>query len=137
MAKSIKLSEKEVEMLVENYQFELEQALEYIKEIRNLLAKLGATSKSTDEKPEEKKEKKKTKRGRKKRVVEVDVAVTPVPEVKPEPVKVEKPVAPRAKKEKTEKRKVAPAKTTKTRKRSVKPASTPPPADSTPAEVMN
>jgi hypothetical protein len=86
MAKTIKLSEKEIEMLVENYQFELEQALEYVREVKSFLAKLGATAKVAEEQTPEKKEKekKKTKRGRKKRNVEVEVKVS---EPKKEPVK--------------------------------------------------
>ena len=93
MAKSIKLSEKEIEMLVINYRYELEAALEHVKEVKSLLAKLGAQEfAGMDEPQPEKKERKKGKRGRKKKTIQVPVpapeTVTPpateVPEKKEE-----------------------------------------------------
>lgn len=74
MAKSIKLSEKEIEMLVINYRYELEAALEHVKEVKSLLAKLGAPEFAGIDAPQpEKKERKKGRRGRKKKTIQVPV----------------------------------------------------------------
>ena len=59
MARAIKFSKEEIEMLITNYQMELGQALDYVEEIKAMLSKLGAPVEEPDEKPTLKKEKKK------------------------------------------------------------------------------
>lgn len=94
MAKSIKFSELEIEMLIQNYQMELGEALNYVEQIKAILEKLGSQSEDKTEKPKEKKTG--AKRGRKPKVAVLPVAEEPVAA---EPVKREK-KAPKVKKEK-------------------------------------
>lgn len=62
MARAIKFSKEEIEMLITNYQMELGQALDYVEEIKAMLSKLGAPVEEPVEKPTVKKEKKKNKK---------------------------------------------------------------------------
>ena len=94
MAKSIKFSELEIEMLIQNYQMELGEALNYVEQIKAILEKLGSQAEDKTEKPKEKKTG--AKRGRKPKVAALPVAEEAVTA---EPVKREK-KAPKVKKEK-------------------------------------
>jgi len=64
MARSIKFSEQELEILISNYQMELGEALDYVDQIKSMLAKLGAPVDPPKEAAAEKKARKpKAKRG--------------------------------------------------------------------------
>ena len=91
--KSITFSEKELDFLRKQYQVELEEAEEYVKNIRNILDKVGSSENMAVPEPKVQEPKK---RGRKPKVV-IEKVSQPVEKIRKKPgrkpkVKIEEPV---------------------------------------------